>query len=118
MSEELQPMARFIKASESQTKWGGNKCPYASGMVEGGWYELESIEVHSSRTALYIKGFKGHFNSVCFELNDAGNEMLDDAHEDFKNGNWYRLPFTQASLTDEPVTQNETVKHNQKAGLI
>lgn len=84
MNDNSKPMAKFKSASETQTKWGSNKCPYASGMVEGGWYELESVEVHSSRTAFYFKGFNGHFNSVCFELNELGDEMLEEAMEEWR----------------------------------
>lgn len=56
----------FIGADESQIKWGSNNDPNEHLRV-GDIVEIESVEVHSWHTKLYLVGIPGKFNSVSFE---------------------------------------------------
>ncbi len=57
---------RFLGCDEPQQNWGG---PYAdhSNLEVGKEYILEDFVVHSWHTKIYLEGFTGAFNSVCFE---------------------------------------------------
>lgn len=57
---------QFIGCDKGQQQWGGNDA--ATKLVAGETYEVESTEVHSSYTNVYLKEFPGkRFNSVCFK---------------------------------------------------
>ncbi len=53
------------EASDEQVKWGSNDDPRKLLELNKS-YEIESVEVHSWHTKLYLKGIKGKFNSVNF----------------------------------------------------
>lgn len=61
----------FIGASEDQIKWGGNDDPNKY-LKRGDLAVIESVEVHSWHTKLYLHGIPGKFNSVSFKI--AQNE--------------------------------------------
>ena len=50
-----------------------------SGLIEGVEYEVDSIEIHSSSTDVYLVGYRGSFNSVMF---DEGDEDYKEYHSD------------------------------------
>lgn len=56
----------FIGCSEDQRRLG-NHTGDASKLVVGNNYQIEKEEVHSQHTKVYLVGFEGSFNSVCFE---------------------------------------------------
>jgi hypothetical protein len=57
---------RFTGCSEEQKKWGDHS--ETDGVLDVGQeYEVEWVEEHSWHTKYFLKGIKGHFNSVCFE---------------------------------------------------
>lgn len=60
--------AKFNCARGTQTNWGGCTDPYAAGIEEGAAYEVERIERHTWHTKITLKGIKGKFNSVCFDV--------------------------------------------------
>lgn len=60
-------MVRFIGCDQTQIVFGGNDNPNPLLKI-GEIYELSDVEVHSWNTKIQIKGIKGKFNSVCFEL--------------------------------------------------
>lgn len=57
----------FIGASKEQISWGGNNDPNEF-LKEGDLAVIESVEVHSWHTKLYLKGIPGKFNSVSFKV--------------------------------------------------
>lgn len=59
----------FIGASDEQVNWGGGNDPRTV-LTIGETYEVERTSVHSWHTRIYLKGFDGWFNSVCFEAPD------------------------------------------------
>lgn len=56
----------FIGATMDQVRWGGNNDPNEF-LKKGDLVEIESVEVHSWHTKVYLKGIKGKFNSVSFK---------------------------------------------------
>ncbi|KKP51573.1 MAG: hypothetical protein UR43_C0019G0016 [candidate division TM6 bacterium GW2011_GWF2_33_332] len=58
---------KFVSADDDQVKWGSNDDPRLV-LNTDDVYEIESIEVHSWHTKIYLKGIKGKFNSVSFKL--------------------------------------------------
>lgn len=64
---EMVKKVRYIGASDEQVRWGNNDDP--RGLLEiGNIYEVEHEDVHSWHTKYSLKGIKGKFNSVCFEI--------------------------------------------------
>lgn len=59
-------IVKFIGCEDTQVRWGSNDDPNGI-LIEGEFYTLEDVEVHSWHTKVQIKGIKGKFNSVCFE---------------------------------------------------
>lgn len=58
---------QYIGASDEQARWGACSDPRGKLNV-GTIYEVESQEVHSWHTKLYLKGIEGGYNSVCFDI--------------------------------------------------
>lgn len=58
---------RFLGCSQEQINWGGNDDPNPHLFV-GDKYFVERVEVHSQHTKIELRGVKGKFNSVCFEV--------------------------------------------------
>ena len=57
---------KYIGCSESQIKWGSHTDP--RGVLKGfTTYTVKSVDIHNWHTKVYLIGFTGHFNSVCFE---------------------------------------------------
>jgi len=59
-------VVKFIGCSESQIKWGSHSGD-ASLLIIGEFYTVKSIVEHSWNTEVYLDGFDGDFNIVCFE---------------------------------------------------
>lgn len=57
---------KYVGCSDEQANWGNNDDPRDI-LTEGEIYTLSDKEVHSWHTKYSIEGFKGQFNSVCFE---------------------------------------------------
>lgn len=58
----------FQGSTPEQVKWGGNDDPSFC-CYTGGIYTVESTEIHSSYTKVYLKEFPGKgFNTVSFSL--------------------------------------------------
>ena len=57
---------KFLGCDEEQVRWGSNDNPKGI-LFEGDVYYVERVEIHSWHTKLYLRGFQGKFNSVCFE---------------------------------------------------
>lgn len=64
----------FTGCSEEQRRWG-NHTGDINALVIGNSYTVEHIEVHSWHTKVYLKGFNGSFNSVCFEDDVDANQV-------------------------------------------
>lgn len=60
---------KFLGCSEEQIRWGSNDDPNPHLFV-GDKYYVEHVEVHSQHTKIELRGVKGKFNSVCFEVVD------------------------------------------------
>ena len=58
---------KFIGCSEEQIAWGVNDAP-TNILIIGDKYYVEHVYVHSQHTKIELRGVKGRFNSVCFEL--------------------------------------------------
>ncbi len=58
---------RFIGCSKEQIQWGNNDDPNPQLFV-GDTYYVEHVEVHSQHTKIELRGVKGKFNSVCFDV--------------------------------------------------
>jgi hypothetical protein len=57
-------------ASQTVVNWGGNDDPKGL-LVEGQYYEVEKVDVHSWHTKVILKDFPNkRFNSVSFEEED------------------------------------------------
>ena len=57
---------RYIGASDTQVKWGGNDDPRLV-LSEGETYTISDVDVHSWHTKIELEGIAGRFNSVSFE---------------------------------------------------
>jgi len=64
---------KFTSADDDQINWGSNDDPRPLLNTED-VYEIESVEVHSWHTKIYLKGIKGKFNSVSFKLVDPPDQ--------------------------------------------
>jgi hypothetical protein len=60
---------RFLGCSLEQIRWGNCDDPNPLLFV-GDKYYVEKVEVHSQHTKIELRGVKGKFNSVCFEVCD------------------------------------------------
>jgi len=58
---------KYIGCSKEQVAWGNNDDPNGILFV-GDRYYVEHVEVRSQHTKIELRGIKGKFNSVCFEL--------------------------------------------------
>ena len=58
---------RFLGCDQDQINWGGNDDPNPHLFV-GDIYYVEHVYVHSQHTKIELRGVKGKFNSVCFEV--------------------------------------------------
>lgn len=58
---------KFIGCSQEQINWGNNDDPNPL-LFLGDKYYVEHVEIHSQHTKIELRGIKGKFNSVCFEL--------------------------------------------------
>lgn len=67
----INPNRRYVtfvasEVHQSQIDWGNHRDP--RGLLEvGKRYRIQSIEVHSWHTKVYLEGFEGHFNSIWFD---------------------------------------------------
>lgn len=58
---------KFIGCSKEQINWGSNDDP--NGLLFSFYtYYVEKVDVHSQHTKIELRGVKGKFNSVCFEV--------------------------------------------------
>lgn len=64
---EIGNKVKFISSNKSQVEWGNNDDPDLF-LSKEQIYEIEKVEIHSYHTKLYLKGIKGKFNSVSFEV--------------------------------------------------
>ena len=60
-------LVKFLGCSKEQIAWGNNDDPNPHLFV-GDEYYVEHVEHHSYHTKIELRGVKGKFNSVCFEL--------------------------------------------------
>lgn len=60
-------IVKYIGCSQEQVNWGNNTDPNGILMPNSQYY-VERVEVHSQHTKLELRGVKGKFNSVCFEV--------------------------------------------------
>jgi len=74
MSFKKGDKVKFVSADDDQVKWGSNDDPRKVLNTED-VYEVETVEVHSWHTKLYLKGIKGKFNSVSFEKVNETSEI-------------------------------------------
>ena len=58
---------KFLGCSPEQVKWGSNTDPTGI-LIVGDIYYVEHVEVHSQHTKIELRGIKGKFNSVCFDV--------------------------------------------------
>lgn len=58
---------KFLGCSREQIQWGNNDDPNPMLFV-GDIYYVEHVYVHSQHTKIELRGVKGKFNSVCFEV--------------------------------------------------
>ena len=54
----------FLGWCEAQVRWGNNDTP--SELIEGRFYVIEDVEVHSQHTKVKVQDYDGWFNSVHF----------------------------------------------------
>lgn len=58
---------KFLGCSKDQIQWGSNDDPTGI-LIVGDKYYVEHVYVHSQHTKIELRGVKGKFNSVCFEV--------------------------------------------------
>lgn len=62
---------KFLGCTKEQIAWGNNDDPNSI-LFRNDLYYVEHVEVHSNHTKIELRGVKGKFNSVCFEVvNDS-----------------------------------------------
>jgi hypothetical protein len=61
---------KFLGCSKEQINWGNNDDPTGI-LIVGDKYYVEHVYVQSQHTKIELRGVKGKFNSVCFEVIDA-----------------------------------------------
>lgn len=60
-------LVKYLGCSQEQINWGSNDDPRPLLFV-GDEYYVEHVEHHAYHTKIELRGVKGKFNSVCFEL--------------------------------------------------
>jgi hypothetical protein len=58
---------KFLGCSKEQIRWGSNDDPNPL-LIVGDVYYVEHVRIHSQHTKIELRGVKGCFNSVCFEV--------------------------------------------------
>ena len=58
---------KYLGCSKEQVQWGNNDDPNGI-LIVGDKYHVEHVYVHSQHTKIELRGVKGKFNSVCFEV--------------------------------------------------
>jgi len=58
---------KFLGCSTEQIAWGNNDNPNDILFV-GDRYYVEHVHIHSQHTKIELRGVKGKYNSVCFEV--------------------------------------------------
>ncbi len=58
---------KFLGCSKEQIQWGNNDDPNPHLFV-GDKYYVEHVHIHSQHTKIELRGVRGKFNSVCFEV--------------------------------------------------
>ena len=58
---------KFLGCTPEQIRWGNCDDPNKILFV-GDQYYVEHVEVHSQHTKIELRGVKGKFNSVCFDV--------------------------------------------------
>jgi len=58
---------KFLGCTIEQVRWGSNDDPTGI-LIVGDKYYVEHVHIHSQHTKLELRGIKGKFNSVCFEV--------------------------------------------------
>jgi hypothetical protein len=58
---------KFLGCTIEQVRWGNNTDPTGI-LIVGDKYYVEHVHIHSQHTNLELRGIKGKFNSVCFEV--------------------------------------------------
>ena len=67
MNIKVGDTVKFLGCSKEQIQWGSNDNPNDVLFV-GDRYYVEHMYVHSQHTKIELRGVKGKFNSVCFEV--------------------------------------------------
>jgi hypothetical protein len=58
---------KYLGCSLEQIRWGN--CDDPTGiLIKGDKYHVEKVEIHSQHTKIELRGIKGKFNSVCFDV--------------------------------------------------
>jgi hypothetical protein len=60
-------VVHYIGCTQEQINWGSNDDPRKV-LLENNPYYVERVEIHSQHTKILLRGIKGKFNSVCFEV--------------------------------------------------
>lgn len=58
---------KFLGCSPEQIQWGSNDDPNPVLFV-GDKYYVEHVHIHAQHSKIELRGIKGKFNSVCFEV--------------------------------------------------
>jgi hypothetical protein len=58
---------KYLGCTIEQVRWGSNDDPTGI-LIVGDKYYVEHVYVHSQHTKIELRGVKGKFNSVCFEV--------------------------------------------------
>lgn len=67
MNIKVGDYVKFLGCSREQIQWGSNDDPNPI-LFLGDKYYVEHVYVHSQHTKIELRGIKGKFNSVCFEV--------------------------------------------------
>ncbi|NBW58415.1 hypothetical protein EBR43_11705 [bacterium] len=60
-------IVRYLGCTQEQINWGCNDDPRGI-LMENTNYYVEHVHVHSQHTKIELRGIKGKFNSVCFDV--------------------------------------------------
>ena len=67
MNIKVGDTVKFLGCSKEQIQWGNNDNPNGLLFV-GDKFHVEHVYVHAQHTKIELRGVKGKFNSVCFEV--------------------------------------------------
>jgi len=67
MNIKVGDTVKFLGCSIEQIRWGNNDDPNGLLFI-GDRYYVEHVYVHAQHTKIELRGIKGKFNSVCFEV--------------------------------------------------